>query len=250
MRSFSTSLRNESAGLLLLLAAWWALTLFYPAYILPSPWEVLTGVSSYLPADFWLHAGHTLFRVLSAFALALGGGTLLGIGAYAKNWVPPVNSLMTALQVLPGTILGVIFLLLFGTGSSAPILLAVFLTLPTLVINTINGLNQRDVKLQQYLQSIQCPPAGIVRYSYLPALVPVLQSNLSLGIGMCVKVVIMGEFIGSQNGLGFLLNNARIFFNMKEVFFYLLILLIFTLVFQFAQALLFDWFFRKYSYTG
>jgi NitT/TauT family transport system permease protein len=155
---------------------------------------------------------------------------------------------MMALQVLPGTILGVIFLLLFGTGDSAPILLAVFLTLPTLVISTINGLSKRNLKLQQYLVSIRSGGFGMFRYIYLPALVPVLRSNLSLGMGMAVKVVIMGEFIGAQNGLGFLLNNARIVFNMKEVIFYLLVLLAFTLVFQVLETLAFFSFFRKYDY--
>jgi NitT/TauT family transport system permease protein len=248
LRSFSTSLRNESIGLLLLLAAWWMLTWFYPAYILPTPWVVLTGVWSYLPSDFWQQAGVTLFRIMTGFVVALGGGTLLGVWAYAKKLVKPMNSLMLSLEVLPGTILGVIFLLLFGTGNSAPILLVIFLTIPMLAINTVRGLSKRNLKLQQYLVSIGTNKIGMFRYCYLPALVPVIQSNLSLGIGMAVKVVIMGEFIGAQNGLGYLLNNARIVFDMKEVFFYLMVLLLFTLVFQASQTMAFKGFFKKYDY--
>jgi ABC-type nitrate/sulfonate/bicarbonate transport system permease component len=61
-------------------------------------------------------------------------------------------------------------------------------------------------------------------------------------------VVVLGEFIGAQNGLGYLLNRARITFDMQEVFFYLLVLLSFTLVFQAAQSAFFSLFLQKYFY--
>ena len=83
---------------------------------------------------------------------------------------------------------------------------------------------------------------------YLPALIPVLQSNLSLGMSLAVKVVVLGEFIGAQDGLGYLLNRARITLNMQEVFLYMVILLVFTLVFQAAQSLIFSLFLEKYFY--
>jgi NitT/TauT family transport system permease protein len=249
MRSFSTSLRAEGIALLGLLAGWCGLTLVYPPYILPTPWEVWLKAPAYLPADFWRQAGVTLFRTVTAFALALGSGTLVGLWAYARKWVAPMSALMVALQVLPGTVLGVIFLLLFGLGDLAPILLAVCLTLPTLAINTVTGLSQRDRKRQQYLLSLGSNRLSMFRYSYLPALVPAVRSNVSLGMSLTVKAILMGEFIGAQEGLGFLLNNARLVFNLKEVFFLLCLLLLFTLVFQAAQTLATGWLFRKYEYA-
>lgn len=247
-QTFITSLCSETAGALLLLAVWWAVTLVYPAYIIPSPWSVLTDVSQYLPSDFLYHAGITLYRTLAGFGLAMILGTLTGVLAVVKNWTRPVNSVMLALQVLPGTILGVIFLLMFGLGSTAPILLVAFLTLPTLAINTVHGLSKKSQKLEQYLCTLQAGKNEMFHYVFLPALVPTLQGNLSLGMGLAVKVVVMGEFIGAQDGLGYLLNNARILLNMKEVFFYLLFLLLGTLLFQAVQSLVFSRFFQKYYY--
>ena len=84
---------------------------------------------------------------------------------------------------------------------------------------------------------------------YLPALIPVLLSNFSLGISMAAKVVVLGEFVGSQDGLGYLLNRAQITFNMKEVFFYLIILLVFTLLVQSLLAFFSSVFFKKYFYA-
>jgi len=247
---FIISLRNEGIGFILIIAVWGVAALFYPPYIIPSPLTVITDLPSYLPENFAYHLGITLYRTVIGFSLAYVAGTLLGILAFTKKWVKPLNSLMLALQVLPGVILGVIFLLMFGLGSATPILLVAFLTLPTMAINTVNGLARKDQVQEEYLISIKSSQLAIARYVYLPALVPVLESNLSLGMSMAVKVVVLGEFIGTQDGLGYLLNNARIFFNMKEVFFYLVVLLVFTLVFQAIQSAVFSVFFKKYYFAA
>jgi len=147
-------------------------------------------------------------------------------------------------------ILGVIFLLMFGLGSTTPILLVAFLTLPTMTINTINGLSRKDQAQEEYLCTIHSRRAGYLKYVYLPALMPVLESNLTLGMSMAVKVVVLGEFIGTQDGLGYLLNNARITFDMKAVFFYLVVLLVFTLVYDALQSAIFTVFFKKYFYAA
>ena len=72
--------------------------------------------------------------------------------------------------------------------------------------------------------------------------------TLSIGFGLAVKLVILGEFIGAQDGIGYLLNVARIYFNMKEVFFYLSLVLVAAALFQAAQGLLFTLCLRKYFY--
>lgn len=249
-RPFITSLRNEALGFVLIVAVWGVASLFYPAYVIPSPLAVLTNVASFLPQDFGHHLTVTFYRILVGFGLSYIVGTLLGILAFVQKWTRPLNSLMMALQVLPGVILGVIFLLMFGLGSATPILLVTFMTLPTIAINTVNGLAKKDATLEEYLVSLKSSRRNIARFVYLPALVPVLESNLSLGVSLSVKVVVLGEFIGTQDGLGYLLNNARIYFNMKEVFFYLVVLLLFTLAFQAIQSALFAIFFRKYFFAA
>ena len=247
-RSFTTPLGSECLSLVILLAVWSVLTLAYPAYILPSPWVVLIDLPTYLSTNFWHHAGATLYRTLAGFMIALAFGTLIGVIAHAWKKAQLMNSLMLALQVMPGTVLGVIFLLLFGAGHTATILLVAFLTMPMLAINTVHGLSKRNLKLQEYLLSIHAGRLAFFQYVDLPALIPVFRSNLSAGFGLAVKIVVMGEFIGSQDGIGFLLNQARLILDMKGVFFYLVFLLIFTLIFQAIHAAVFNRFFQKYEF--
>lgn len=245
---FISSLLNDAFALLLIVMAWYIASILYPAYIIPSPAMVISASSSLVTADCVNHFGITVYRILIGFISAFGAGTLFGVMASLAGMQKSANSLMVALQVIPGTILGVIFLLMFGIGNATPILLTIFLTLPSIVINTVNGLSKRNLQQEQYLKVLSSSRWQIIRYSYIPALIPVLQSNVSLGVSLAAKVVILGEFIGSQNGLGYLLNNARILFDMKEVFFYLLVLMLFILVFQALSTLFFSLPLRKYFY--
>jgi NitT/TauT family transport system permease protein len=244
-----TSLRNELIAFLLFMGMWSVAAIFYPVYIIPSPMAVAASYPAYLPQDFPYHMAVTVIRIGFGFGIAFIVGSLLGILVFIKKWSLSVNAFMSALNVLPGMVLGVIFLLVFGIGNATPIALIAFLTLPTVTINTVNGLAKRDLTLEQYLTSINAQRGHFIKYLYLPALVPTLLSNLSIGMGLAIKVVLMGEFIGSQDGLGYLLNTARITFDMKAVFFYLVILLLFTLLFQAGLSLLSNTVLRKYFYS-
>ncbi len=249
-KAFSTPLRTELLGFGLVLAIWAAASTVYPVYILPSPTETFASLAEYLPTSFATQALLTMFRLVIGFGAALVMGTLIGISAYWLGFQNIANSLMVSLQVIPGTVLGVIFLLLFGLGSMAPILLVAALVLPTIVINTVRGLDNADTLLAQYLLSVHATRMATLRFIYLPALVPTLQANISLGISLASKIVVLGEFIGAQDGIGYLLNRAQITLNMREVFFYLFVLLTFSLVAQAANTLVFATIFKKYLFTG
>jgi NitT/TauT family transport system permease protein len=233
---------------LLFLAAWFILALFFPPYIIPSPVTVLGEAPSYLQPGFSQHLALTLYRVLAGFACAFLLGTAIGIGAFIARETQHLNSLMLGLEVIPGTILGIILLLALGLGSAVPIALAALLTLPVIAINTANALNKKNVALEQYLVSAGGRRRDLVKYLYLPTLVPTTQSNLSIGFGLSFKLVILGEFIGAQDGIGYLLNVARIYFNMKEVFFYLTVVLLVAALFQAVQGSLFTLCLSKYFY--
>ena len=242
------ALQSNTTGLLLFIAAWFILALFFPPYIIPSPVTVLGEVPSYLQPGFAYHLALTLYRVLAGFACAFLLGTGVGIAAFLARKTQHINSLMLGLEVIPGTILGIILLLALGLGNAVPIALAALLTLPVIAINTANALNKKDVALEQYLVSAGGSRRDLIRYLYLPALVPTLQSNLSIGFGLSFKLVILGEFIGAQDGIGYLLNVARIYFNMKEVFFYLMVVLLVAALFQAVQSSLFTLCLPKYFY--
>lgn len=245
---FFISIRNNGIAISLFLVLWSVLALFFPDYLIPSPIKVLSGVVIDMEKDFLYHLAITLFRVGTGFACAFLLGTAIGIFSAFVKKAHYINSFLVLFQVIPGTILGIIFLLILGIGSRVPIAMVVFLILPIVSINTANTLLKRNSLLEDYLYSIGGKRIHLMKIIYLPTLVPTFQSNLTIGFGLSLKVVILGEFIGSQDGIGYLLNLSKIYFKMDRVFFYLLVVLLVMGCFQVIQNLLFATFGRKYFF--
>lgn len=244
---FFTSLKNNAIAFGLFLLGWGMVSLAFPAYMIPSPLDVFGNLSSYLQPKLVFHLSVTLYRLIVGFACAFVFGTILGIAAFSVHKTPYLSTLMGLFQALPGPIVGVIFLLMFGLGHATPIALTAFLTLPTMAINTANALMKKNALLEEYVHSIGGIRRHVIRYIYLPTLIPTFRSNVNIGIGLALKVVVLGEFIGSQDGIGYLLNLSRIYFNMGEVFFYLCIILLMMAGFQILEHLFFSRF-EKYFY--
>jgi len=245
---FSTAVRHNAVGLAILIGVWFILALSFPDYILPSPGVVLRATPSLLNDALLHNLGVTTLRAAVGFGLAFVGGSALGILAFTLHLTEHMNSFMVALQVIPGAILGVILLLMLGIGSWVPIALVALLTLPTITINTANALARRNIALEHYLLSAGGTRRHLVRHLYVPALIPTFQSNLSLGFGLALKVVILGEFIGAQDGVGYLLNVAAIHFDMKAVLFFLGVVLLVSALFEITQSFGFAMFLEKYFY--
>jgi NitT/TauT family transport system permease protein len=245
---FSTAVRNNLLGPALLVALWMVLARVYPRYIIPSPGAVLTAAPGLMTPALPHHLALTLGRVAVGLGLAFVLGSALGIGAYLLGITDGLNSLMGALQAIPGIILGIILVLALGLGSPVPIALIALMTLPTIAVNTSSGLARRNAGLEEYMHAAGAGKADLVRLLYLPSLVPTVQANLTLGFGLALKVVVLAEFIGAQDGLGYLLNVAALFFDMKEVLFYLCIVLLLTVAFEVLQSLVFRTYFARFFY--
>lgn len=248
LHPFFIAIRNNAFALLLFMLLWSGCALFFPAYIIPTPLDVFRHIETYLEAEFPAHLAVTLYRVLVSFVLAFSIGTGLGILAALWKKQEHLSTLMVLFQVIPGTILGIIFLLVFGVGHAVPIALMTFLTFPVIAINTANGLLRKNLLLEQYVRSIGGRRSHLIRSVYVPALIPIFQSNLTIGFGLSLKIVILGEFIGSQEGIGYLLNLSKLYFNMQAVFFYLFVVVAIMVCFQIFQHVVFATFLGKYFY--
>ncbi len=249
-RIFFTPLRNSLAAFSLFVFLWTALSLFFESYILPSPLEVLRDRAEFWDSAFPSHLKATLGRAGAGFFLSFLLGTVIGILSYLLRIHVCMETVMALFQVVPGLILGIVFLLVFGVGSAAPAALIVFLTAPLIAINTAGGLLKRNRFLEEMIRSFNGTAFHLVRDLWVPALVPTLRANAASGAAMALKIVLLGEYIASENGIGRLLNEAGVYFNMAAVFFYLLVILLLILFFQIAVSGVFALCFEKYLYPG
>lgn len=245
---FSTIKKNLIAFLAFILM-WQILSFFFPTYIVPSPLAIFADFDNLITPQLTGHLKITLLRIITGFALAFVIGTLIGFLSILLKIRESMQTVLILFQVLPGTVIGIIFLLIFGQGSAVPIAMIVTLTTPLIAINTGNSLLNINQELENVVVSLGGRTSQVIRYVHLPALVPAMRSNLTVGLGFALKIVILGEFIASEAGLGHLLNISKIYFNMRSVFFYLLIIVVLMLLFQILINLIFVIFFEKYLFT-
>ena len=250
LTTFFKPLVSPLVSLGIVLVLWGAGSLFFDPFVLPSPLETLGQAHQLCTPEFFEHLLFTLGRVMTGFILSFALGTLVGIIAHVLKITVWVEALMMMLQVLPGLIVGDIFLLMVGVGSVAPVLLVVTMTLPLIAMNTAAALAKADPLMEGVIRSFNGTRMDVIKDLYIPLLVPAMRANAGMGTTMAMKVALLGEFIASENGLGFLINVARIYFNMQEVLFYVVVILLFVLVIQLVISAVFMGFFKKYFYPG
>jgi len=230
------------------MAVWSLLALFFDDYIIPSPYAVFQISGELWNRDFTFHLYATLHRILLGVSGAFLLGTFLGLISYSFRIKEYMETTLVLFEVLPGIIVGLIFLLIFGTGNLAPIALIICLTTPLVAINTANTLLKKNLLLEHMILVSGGGKTQIIKDLYIPSLIPTLRANATIGMGSAVKIVVLGEFIATENGIGYLLNISKIYFNMKAVFFYLAILLLLILIFQILIGILFTILFQRFLY--
>ncbi len=248
LKIYFSSIKHTIFALLIFLVLWWILSLIYPPYIIPSPFGVLKDFLKYFEKDFFNHFLLTIYRTFAGFFISLVIGTFLSVMTHSMKMQSTFSIFLALFQVIPGTILGIIFLLLGGIGDTTPIAMAASLTISTVFINATNVLLKSNKNLEDVVKAFGGGKSKVIRYVFLPSLIPITRSNLTLGMGLGLKVVVLGEFIGSQDGLGYLLNVARIYFQMDRVFFYLVVFLLFMVVYEFLINILFMIFFNRFLF--
>lgn len=243
---FIRSINKNIIGFTAFLILWLVLSFIFPEYIIPPPWKVLENIPQLFTASFLDQYLITLKRLLTGFLIAFAGASIIGILSYRLKIFDYTENILSLFQVIPGAVLGIIFLIIFGIGDWVPVSMIIAMSIPIMTINTTTGLRKVSKELQEVIYVFGGSTPQVFRYVYIPALIPVFRSNFLIGSGIALKVIVLGEYIGCEDGIGFLLNNARTLFQMENVFFYLLIIMLTALVFQLIINIIFVELFKKY----
>lgn len=220
---------GAAAGVAIFLGLWGALValLQYPPFILPGPglvWARFLVAAG--DGSLWYHTSLTLFEIFAGLVLGVSTATLLGY-LIAKS--PTLDRLLSpyivAAQAVPIVALAPLLIIWFGFGSMSKILVCTLtLFLPGL-INTAVGIRSVDRNLRELMRSLGASRWQTFRMLEVPAALPVLLGGLKIGATLSVIGAVVGEFVGADRGLGFLINLARGLFDTP-----LLFVALFTLV--------------------
>ena len=200
----------------------------YPAFLLPTPGQVAARfVTAVRAGTLVRHTLVTLREVFGGLALGLSVAFVLGyLLAKSRTLERLLSPYIVASQAIPIVALAPLLVIWFGAGSLSKVLVCALTTFFPVLINTMVGIRGVDAELLELMRSLRATSWQVFRHLELPASLPVLLGGLKVGVTLSVIGAVVGEFVGADRGLGFLINLARGLFDTSLMF-----VALFTLMF-------------------
>ncbi|MFM8319989.1 MAG: ABC transporter permease, partial [Chloroflexota bacterium] len=149
-------------------------------------------------------------EVLAGLALGVGLATVLG---YTLARWPTLDRLLSpfiiASQSVPVVAIAPLLVIWFGSGLTSKVLICMLIVFFPVLVNTVVGLRSVPKDLRDLMRSLQATTWQTFRLLELPAALPVFLGGLRIGATLSVIGAVVGEFVGADRGLGFLINRAR-----------------------------------------
>jgi len=220
--------------LVILLSLWEALAQFgvLDPFYLPPPSKVsATLFELFADGEIWTHIEATFGAALLGLALGVLVGALLGAAAALLPWVGEIlDPAMTVLNAVPRIILAPLFVIWFGIGIASKVAVTFILIAVLFFFAVYAGIKEVDQRLVERVKTLGGGRAVLLREVYLPAVTAWALSNLKVAVGFAFTGAIVGEFVASSRGLGYLLSFAQSTFNASLTLALLLLIILFVFV--------------------
>src|SRR5690554_1006026 len=182
-------------------------------------------------ANIYHHLGITLTETLLAFVIGTVFGLLfglwLGLSPGASALLDPY---ITAANSMPRVILAPIFGMWFGLGIWSKVALAVTLVFFIVFYNVYQGVREVSPTLLDNARMLGADNRQLLRYVYLPSATSWVFSSLHTSVGLAFVGAVVGEYLGSAAGVGYLILQAEGTFDVNTVFAGIIVLTAFALV--------------------
>ncbi len=191
-----------------------------PAYVLPPPGKVVAAWLQLLTnGALWHHVAATLSEALAGFGVALIVGSGLAYPLARSETLSRLASPFVATtQALPMIALAPVLVMWFGLGITSKVIICALIVFFPILVNTMVGLRSIDRELLEAARTLGAGAWETLRYVELPlALRPVL-GGIRLGLTLAMTGAIVGEFVASDAGLGYLMVLSRTNFDAAMVF--------------------------------
>jgi len=221
-------------ALVIVLGLWEALAQFgvLDPFYLPPPSKVsATLFALFADGEIWTHIEATFGAALLGLALGVLVGALLGTGAALLPWVGEIlDPAMTVLNAVPRIILAPLFVIWFGIGIASKVAVTFILVAVLFFFAVYAGIKEVDQRLVERVKTLGGGRAVLLREVYLPAVTAWALSNLKVAVGFAFTGAVVGEFVASSRGLGYLLSFAQSTYNASLTLALLLLIILFVFV--------------------
>jgi NitT/TauT family transport system permease protein len=181
-------------------------------------------------ADIYVHLWITLVETLLAFAIGaatgLGGGLWLALAPMASSILEPY---IKAANSMPRIILAPIFAVWFGLGIGSKVALGVTLVFFIVFFNVYQGVKEVSPVVLANARMLGASRRQLLRHVYLPSATSWVFSSLHTSVGLAFVGAVVGEYLGSAQGVGYLILQAEGQFDINTVMAGILVLTVFAL---------------------
>jgi NitT/TauT family transport system permease protein len=179
----------------------------------------------------WTTLEETVLAFVIGSALGLAMGLWLGLAPTASALLDPF---ITAMNAMPRVVLAPIFMVWFGLDIGSKVALGVTLVFFIVFFNVYQGVKEVSPVVVNNTIMLGANRRQLLRAVYLPSATSWLFSSLHTSVGMAFVGAVVGEYLGSARGVGYLIAQAEGAFDINTVFAGILVLTAFALVLDFA----------------
>lgn len=201
-------------------------------FISSSPSRIIkTIIDLHNQNNLYNHIWTTIYETILSFGL----GTILGIVIAIILWwnhflYKVIDPYLTVINSLPKVALGPIIIIFFGANMNSIMIMALLISVIVTIITVYNGFNETDKNKIKLLKSFNATKWQIFKMVILPSSYPTIISSLKINISMSLIGVIMGEFLVSKEGIGYLIMYGSQVFNLNLVMSGIIILMIVSII--------------------
>ena len=185
----------------------------------------------FIDADIYSHLGVTLIETVLAFGIGalsgLAGGLWLALSPMASALLEPY---IKALNSMPRIILAPIFAVWFGLGIGSKVALGVTLVFFIVFFNVYQGVKEVSPVVLANARMLGASQRQLLRHVYLPSATAWVFSSLHNSVGLAFVGAVVGEYLGSSQGVGYLILQAEGSFDINTVMAGIVVLTAFALV--------------------
>lgn len=209
-------------------------------FILPAPDTVWRAWIDLLSSPRgWSHTWITAYETGLGFFWGLVIGVGLGVLIGHLRWLElTLNPFVVALQVVPKVAFVPLFVVWFGFGSTSKVVVAAVLAFFPILSNTVLGVKSIDSGHRDVMTSLNASRADVFFRLELPSSLPYILTGMEVGIVLAIIGTIVGEYLGGNSGLGFLLISRMNAFETAGLFAVMIQMTILGFVYYFAVGLL------------
>ncbi|MGH2701455.1 MAG: ABC transporter permease [Actinomycetota bacterium] len=208
-----------------------ALGLIDPFFV-SKPSDVIDQIGEWIASGYiWTHLAITMQEALLAFAIGVFLGVVVGflfarVPFLARLFEPYVHML----NALPRVVLAPVLLLWFGLGIWSKVALGVTIVFFIVFFNTYRGVREVDPVLIHNARMLGASERQLLRHVFIPSALTWIFSSLHTSVGFAIVGAVVGEYLGSSRGIGYVISQAEGVFDTTAVFAGMIVLMLVVLV--------------------